>query len=73
VNGNTKAREPDGITGLRSTRFRLPHPAAHAVMVMVVVTHLVRMRFREGRDENSTRDGGERQNFCCEFHYFFLC
>lgn len=52
---------------------RLLHPAAHAVMMMVVVTHLVRMRFGQCRGKDSKRDSGDGKNLCSEFHYFFLC
>lgn len=53
--------------------FRLSHPATHAVMMMVVVTHLVRICFGQCRGRDGKRDSGDGQNLCSEFHYFFLC
>jgi hypothetical protein len=49
----------------------LTHPPAHAVMMMVVVTYLVRMRFGQRRGKDDKRDGCGSQNLCNDFHYFF--
>lgn len=50
-------------------KSRLPHPATHAMVVVVIEVALtVRMGFGKGRNENGTGHCGSRQDLCDALH-----
>jgi len=51
---------------------RLVDPMAYAVVMMVIVTHLVRMSFGQSRGKNGKCNNGKPQNLRSEFHCFSL-